>query len=178
MIGKTSERFTKSLIGVDNEMSAIGGIHNFVGDVDEEALRRMEAGLNRLGPDGAYSHRSPAIGMVYRPFHTNRESRFETQPFVTYTGQLLCWDGRLDNRSRLINDLNHYLTDDRTDAALVMSAYCKWGAVFVSKLIGDFALALWEPRTNTLILARDFVGPRTLYYQMNESRVIWSTDLQ
>jgi len=159
-------------------MSAIGGIYNFVGDVDEEALRRMEAGLNRNGPDGAYRHKSPAIGMVYRAFHTNRESRFETQPFVARTGQIVCWDGRLDNRNQLINDLHHQLTNDRTDAALVMTAYCNWGAEFLSKLIGDFALALWEPQTSKLILARDFVGPRTLYYQMNESRVIWSTQLQ
>src|SRR6476660_6596501 len=128
MIGKASERFTKSLTGVDNAMSAIGGIHNFVGDVDEEALRRMEAGLSRPGPDGVYRHKSPAIGMVYRPFHTNRESRLETQPFVARTGQILCWDGRLDNRSQFINDLQHCLTDDRTDAALVVTAYRKWGA--------------------------------------------------
>jgi len=159
-------------------MSAIGGIHNFVGDVDEEALRRMEPGLSRLGPDAVYRHKSPAIGMVYRPFHTNRESRFETQPFVARTGEIVCWDGRLDNRNQLINDLHHHLTNDRTDAALVVTAYCNWGVDFLSKLIGDFALALWEPQTNTLILARDFVGPRSLYYQMNESRVVWSTDLQ
>jgi asparagine synthase (glutamine-hydrolysing) len=178
MIAKVYARFTKSLIGVDKAMSAFGGIYNFSGEpVDEQMLSRIGAGLVRRGPDGLRLVNSGCLGLVYRPFHTNLESRLETQPFVTKAGQILCWDGRLDNREQLISDLQNELTDDRTDVAIVMSAYRKCGFNFAATLIGDFALALWEPETNALVLARDFVGARTLYYHIDRSRIIWSTAL-
>ena len=58
-----------------------------------------------------------------------------------------------------------------------MCAYRKWGIDFPGKLIGDFALALWDPRLKKLVLARDFVGPRTLYYRVDQSSIIWSSTL-
>ncbi|HZI49787.1 MAG TPA: asparagine synthase-related protein, partial [Pyrinomonadaceae bacterium] len=69
------------------------------------------------------------------------------------------------------------LRDDQTDVAIVMAAYLKWGANFLPKIIGDFALSLWNPATQSLLLARDAIGPRTLYYHQNEDRIIWTTDL-
>jgi asparagine synthase (glutamine-hydrolysing) len=140
-------------------------------------LSSLERGLTRRGPDGGGRFISGSIAMVYRAFHTNRESRLERQPFVSHTGQILCWDGRLDNRTDLISILHNDLSDDHTDAALVMHAYLKWGTNFLPRLVGDFALSLWDPNSNTLLLARDFVGPRTLYYHIDSNRFIWSTDL-
>ncbi len=125
-------------------MSAIGGIYNFEGaPVDDEILSTLGNGLAARGPDGGSQCKSGSIAMVYRAFHTNRESRFETQPLLSSRGDILCWDGRLDNREELISILREELDGDHTDVAIVMAAYLKWGIGFLPRIIGDFALLLW-----------------------------------
>ena len=159
-------------------MSGIAGIHCFDGArFDAAILRALDDGLGRWGPDGRSEYESGSIAMVYRPLHTNLESRVEKQPFIADQGQILCWDGRLDNRDELIRILRNDLRDDHSDVAIVMAAYSKWGVDFLPKIIGDFALSLWDPLANFLLLARDAIGPRTLYYHSNNDRVVWSTDL-
>ncbi len=160
-------------------MSAVGGILTFDGKpVDERVLNTMSNGLASNGPDSDGLYVNGAIGMVQRAFWTNRESRHERQPVVTNTGQVLAWDGRLDNRSEMIRLLRDQLFDDESDAALVVASYRKWGINFLSKLIGDFALALWEPTTRTLFLARDHAGPRPLFYHRSGDEFLWTSELR
>lgn len=160
-------------------MSALGGILNFDGKpVDERVLTTMSNALASNGPDGGGQYINGSIGVVYRAFWTNKESRQEQQPLVTNKGQVLAWDGRLDNRSELIAGLRDELFDNQGDAHLVMAAYRKWGAGFVSRLIGDFALSLWEPVSRTLLLARDHAGPRPLFYHRAGDEFIWASELR
>ena len=159
-------------------MSALGGIYYFDNrPVDQYPLISLGEKLSSHGPDGGSEVVSGSIGMVYRAFHTNRESRLEKQPLVSRECALLAWDGRLDNREEMISLLLQELNGDRTDVAIAMAAYLKFGINFLPRLIGDFALALWDPRTRTLLLARDAVGPRPLYYHANAERIIWSSEL-
>jgi asparagine synthase (glutamine-hydrolysing) len=159
-------------------MSALGGIYYFDNrPVDRHPLISLGEKLSSHGPDGGSEVVSDSIGMVYRAFHTNRESRLEKQPLVSREGHILAWDGRLDNREEMISLLRQELNGDQTDVAIAMAAYLKFGSDFLPRLIGDFALSLWEPRTRTLLLARDAVGPRPLYYHANAERIIWSSEL-
>src|SRR5260370_21277153 len=145
--------------------------------IGTETLLTLGAGLMVRGPDGGHEYRSPSMCMVYRAFHTNKDSRLEIQPFVPASGHVLWWDGRLDNREELICELDHDLKEDRTDVAIVMAGYLKRGVDFLVQIIGDFALSLWAPDTQTLLLARDAVGPRPLFYCMETNRIIWSSEL-
>jgi asparagine synthase (glutamine-hydrolysing) len=159
-------------------MSAIGGVYNFDGKpVGDEFLRRMGSLLAACGPDGGRELNLGAVAMVYRAFDTTRESRQEVQPLMSPNGHLLCWDGRLDNRSELIPSVGDRIFGEHTDAAIVLAAYQKWGNAFTSHLIGDFALSLWDLNSRALMLARDHVGVRHLFYRCNEQRIVWATDL-
>src|SRR5438034_11316637 len=135
-------------------MSAFWGIYNLDGlPVDDLTLARVEKGLITRGPGGGGQFKAGPIAMVYRAFHTHRESRLEKQPLVSGQGHVLCWDGRLDNREKLICDLREQLEEDLTDVAIVMAAYLKWGIDFLPMIIGDFALSLWDPTSRSLMLA-------------------------
>lgn len=159
-------------------MSAIGGIYNFdVGPADHAAFLALDHGLKTRAPDGGTQVHNGPLVMTYRAFHTNRESRSQTQPFVSSHGHVLCWDGRLDNREELISDLRNALSRTSADVSIVMAAYLKWGSDFLPKVVGDYAFSLWDPFAESLILARDFIGPRTLFYHAAEDRIIWSTEL-
>ena len=159
-------------------MSAIGGIYNFDdAPVDNAAFLALDQGLKFRAPDGGRRVHSGPVAMAYRAFHTDRESQSQTQPLVSSHGHVLCWDGRLDSREEIIRGLRNDLFDARADVTIVMAAYLRWGSDFLPRLIGDYAFALWDPFAKSLILARDFIGPRTLFYHATGDRIIWSTEL-
>jgi asparagine synthase (glutamine-hydrolysing) len=160
-------------------MSALAGIYNFDGaPIDLEQVSALGTALDSWGPDGGSEICAGSIGMAYRAFHTTRESRRERQPLASDRGHILTWDGRIDNRDELISLLRDLLPKQPTDTAIVMAAYLKWGEDFLKQLIGDFALALWDPIKQTLFLSRDPFGTRTLYYHANSERIFWASTLE
>jgi len=144
---------------------------------DREYLSKAEGMLAPYGPDGLGTYIKDSIGILFRAFHTTIESRRESQPFVTPSGAVLTWDGRLDNRAELIGELGTTLTTASTDASIVAAAYERWGTASFANLIGDWALSIWNPMDRSLILAKDPIGTRHLYYSFDKDQVTWSTTL-
>lgn len=124
------------------------------------------AALTTRGPEGSRITTSGAAALGHALLATTPEALSEPQPYVHHqTGCILTGDLRLDNRVDLIASLGL----DRAappvgDAQLVVSAYLKWGAECLPRLIGDFALALWDPRHQRLLCARDHAAMRPLVY--------------
>ena len=133
--------------------------------------------LAPYGPDGGGRYSGPGVDIIYRAFHTTRESRREQQPRQLVSGAVLTWDGRLDNREELVRQLGPQVTLESADVAIAAAAYEQWGTSSFAKLIGDWALSIWEPQERALILARDFLGTRHLYYAVEQEQVVWSTIL-
>ena len=65
-----------------------------------------------------------------------------------------------------------------SDAEVIVHAYEEWGEDFVKHLRGMFAVALWDEKENTLILARDPIGIKPLYYLKDHERFIFASELQ
>lgn len=159
-------------------MSAQFGRWNFDGQfVDQDHLEKANAMIAPYGPDDSGSYTKGNISIHYRAFHTTKESRRETQPHVTASGAVITWDGRLDNRAELIHQLRDVLTISSTDVSIVAAAYEEWGTECFAKLIGDWALSILNPHTRSLILVKDPVGTRHLYYSLDKDHVTWSTIL-
>src|SRR5260370_944354 len=159
-------------------MSVQFGRWNFDGKpVDREYLEKVKPLLAPYGPDDAESYSKYNITILYHAFHTTKESRRETQPHVTGSAGALTWDGRLDNRADLIRQLRDAVTIASTDVEIVAAAYEYWGRDCLAMLIGDWALSLWDPQTRSLILAKDPIGTRHLYYSFDNDHVTWSTIL-
>lgn len=159
-------------------MSVQFGRWNFDGQpVDLEYVGKVDAVLAPYAPDGYSSYSAPGITVLYHSFHTTKESRREKQPHILNSGAMVTWDGRLDNREELIRELAGVLTASSTDAEIAAAAYEGWGENSFAKLIGDWALAIVNPVTRSVILAKDVIGTRHLYYAVEESRITWSTIL-
>jgi len=185
----------------------MAGMWNFDGrPVDREFLGKLGESIDQYGPDGGGEYLynlagAPhavywagnndaakqgnqlamevrgSVAMIYRAFHTNKESRLEQQPYVSKRGNVMTWDGRLDNRQELTRALSYELSTEHsrtligsatghTDVAIVMAAWEAWGTECFKKLIGDYSLAVWEPNSRTLTMAKDFIGVRYLYYEI------------
>ncbi|HEY2468239.1 MAG TPA: asparagine synthase-related protein [Terracidiphilus sp.] len=143
--------------------------------VDRECLENIKPILARYGPDSSSSHAEANVSILYCAFHSTRESRHETQPHITNTGAVLTWDGRLDNRAELTSQFADRLSPDAPDVSLVSAAYEKWGAACFAKLLGAWALSIWEASSGSLTLAKDPIGTRHLYYFVDRDRVTWCT---
>lgn len=160
-------------------MSALAGIFKFNPSdrVDHEELMDLARGIDRIGPDGGAEHVTRSLGMVYRAFHTTPKAQFEVQPLVR-RGSVLTWDGRLDNREEICSRVGRGDGEALTDADLVFAAYEEWGTGCFAELIGDWALALWDQAKQQLILARDYIGTRRLFYRLDEGGVAWCTIIE
>jgi asparagine synthase (glutamine-hydrolysing) len=154
------------------------GRWNFDGrPTDTEYLAKAGEMIVPYGPDGGGAYIKDGAGILFRAFHTTKESRTEAQPHITHSSVVITWDGRLDNRAEIIRELRDILTTASTDVSIVAAAYERWGTGCFAKLIGDWALSIWNPRDRSLILAKDPIGTRHLYYAFDQGQVSWSTIL-
>jgi asparagine synthase (glutamine-hydrolysing) len=145
--------------------------------VDADYLTRVSTLLAPYAPDEKNQSTIDGVSMLHYAFWTTTETRRETQPYVLRSGLAITWDGRLDNRSVLIDDLGGRLSKESGDVEIAGRAYEQWGTDAFSRLLGDWALAIWDRDSSRLILAKDFAGTRHLYYSMQDDNVTWSTIL-
>ena len=108
------------------------------------------------------------------------ESRRETVPTVCpHTGNVLISWMRLDNRESLARELGMSASEGSamTDPELVLAGYRRWGTETARRLAGDFALAIFEPASGRVYLARDPMGIRPLYYAEGHEAFAFATTL-
>jgi asparagine synthase (glutamine-hydrolysing) len=159
-------------------MSVQFGRWNFEGQPPApDYIEKVGATLAPYGPDSNESYSKGGVRILYRAFHTTKESRREKQPHISSSGAVITWDGRLDNRAELINELRDSLTVNSTDVAIVAASHEKWGAKCLGKLIGDWALSIWNPRERSVLLSKDPIGTKHLYYSFDDKQLTWSTIL-
>ncbi len=161
-------------------MSGLAAIARLDGRAaDPELLDRMTAALAHRGPDGEGRWVDGGVGLGHRLLATTPESLGEKQPVNDESGERrLVWDGRLDNRDELLADLGLVAGEATrwSDPELVLAAYRRWGLGAFPRLLGDFALALWDAGTRTLFCARDAFGVRPLYYHWDGKRLLVASE--
>lgn len=154
-------------------MSAIAGVIQLDGaPVDRATLQRMLAQLTPYGSDAQNLRREEQAGFVHTLLRSTPEESFDRQPLWHEASQtLLVFDGRVDNREELAQALGLTPADcvQLADSALVLQAWLRWDSQCLSRLLGDFALACWQPRLRRLWLARDPLGLRPLFWYRNQS---------
>jgi asparagine synthase (glutamine-hydrolysing) len=159
-------------------MSAQFGRWNFNGEpIDPAQFERARALITPYGPDRAGTYLDSGIAIACAALQVTKESRKERQPHISPSGAVLIWDGRLDNREFLIDELGCGLPFDSADAGIVAEAWERWETKCFSRLLGDWALAIWRPSVRSLILAKDPIGTRPLYYAVDDKQAVWSTSL-
>lgn len=149
-------------------MTAIAGIvRHDQGQADRDALERMCNVLAPYGKDAQHCRPMGSAGFVRTLLRITPEDALDQQPCTdTQSGWTLVFDGRIDNREALAQALQ--ITPERlrgmADAMLVLQAWVRWETGCLPRLLGDFALAAWHPRTRRLMLARDYLGVRPLFW--------------
>ena len=144
-------------------MNGIAGVWNLdARPIERRVLATMSARLAHRGRDGERLYLSGPAGLACQHSWVTPEEQGEHLPLVGASGAVLVMDGRIDNRHDLVTRLA--LDATVSDARCVLAAYEAWGEGFAERLNGDFALAILDAGRGRLILARDALGVRPLYY--------------
>lgn len=158
-------------------MSAIVGFLGLDGrPAKAEELQRMVEILAHRGPDGRAIWVEGAVGLGHGMLQTTPESLHEHLPFKR-DGLAITADARIDNRKELIAALALH-QDLITDAQLILAAYQKWGEECPTRLIGDFAFAIWNEKSREFFCARDTAGIKSLYYYHNDRLFVVATEIK
>ena len=158
-------------------MSVQFGVSNRDGEpVGEDVLRRIEGLLVPYAPDGVSVLRQKSSALLYGSFETGC-SPAQPQPYRLAPCDWMMWDGRLDNRNDLIRS-SLSLTTHSTDVEIVASTYERLGTGMFSQLLGDWAISIFSDHRQEVVLARDFIGARSLFYRIDDRHIAWSTVLE
>lgn len=149
-------------------MTGIAGMVSPRGaEVDPAVAAALAAPLSRLGPDRQDQWRSGRAFLAHALLATTLEEERDQQP-RTFDGEVfLVADARIDGREALIDDLRmagRTIGADAPDSALILHAWHVWAEAAPEHLIGDFAFAIWDSRTETLFAARDQFGTVPFYF--------------
>jgi asparagine synthase (glutamine-hydrolysing) len=163
-------------------MCGIAGIYNYATDepVDAATLRRMTDVLVHRGPDDEGFYVEGAVGLGHRRLSIIDISGGR-QPLFNEDGSIaIVFNGEIYNYlelRRIVEDRGHRLRT-KTDTETIVHLYEDFGADCVKMLRGMFAFALWDARRQTLLLARDRVGKKPLYYADSGGSLIFGSELK
>ena len=155
-IGLDGRRFTAAdLAGVRRNLRPLGELGGMLGGDGRPLRRSLGATVSQWTPEDA----------------------FEQQPFLLADGKLgIVSDMRIDNRPQLIAQLGLRSASSLPDSAIALAAYERWGAGFLDRMMGPFALAIIDRRRGGLLLARDQLGDRPLVLHQRPGIVAFASN--
>jgi asparagine synthase (glutamine-hydrolysing) len=160
-------------------MTAIFGLWHRSGRPDlVQDSARMQRSLAIYGDDRRNHWHDDEIALGVDLSFLTPEDRLDRQPLCGGGGRFeLVADIRLDNRPELAAMLAIPAERARemADADFALAAWERWRAGALDRLIGDYALAIWDSVAKTLTLARDFLGNRPLFYRAEKNRFAFAS---
>src|SRR5438093_6912110 len=148
--------------------------------VDGARMRRMADALRRRGPDGAGQWIEGPVGLGHRRLAI-MDVAGGAQPLRNEDGTLLIvHNGETYNHPYLRPGLeakgHRYTT--RSDTETILHLYEEEGEECVKRLRGMFAFALWDGRRGRLLLARDRLGIKPLYYARTDRELLFASEIK
>ncbi|WP_448207918.1 asparagine synthase (glutamine-hydrolyzing) [Azospirillum sp. sgz302134] len=160
-------------------MCGIAGIVRLDGGtVDRRALERMTQALVHRGPDGQGIHIRGPVGFGHRRLAIIDPAHGQ-QPFVDdVNGDTLTYNGELYNYIELRRELDGMPFGTDSDTEVLLRGLQKWGREALPRFAGMYAFAHLDPRSGRVLLARDRLGIKPLYYFSDGAQVLFASELR
>ena len=162
-------------------MCGINGIFGLESIEDPKGvIQSMNAKLAHRGPDNNGIYTDDFVALGHRRLSIIDTSDASNQPYYSTDGNLVfIFNGEVYNFEELREEIgSDYNFSTSSDTEVVLAAYAKWGLDFLSKLNGMFSLAIWDKTKKQLIIARDRLGIKPLYYSETDDSFIFSSELR
>jgi asparagine synthase (glutamine-hydrolysing) len=169
-------------------MCGIFGILSSSRSVSEDLLRKAVSTLAHRGPDDAgtvtiddNSNHGFQLGLAHTRLSIIDLSPLGHQPMQDpITGNWIVFNGEIYNFRELRRELDSLgvAFKSHSDTEVILAAYRVWGESFLERLQGMFALALWDAPRKRLLLARDPMGIKPLYYHQSDQTFIFASEVR
>lgn len=167
-------------------MCGICGIYEYGASepaVNSDLIVRMRDTMTHRGPDdaGVYVSDDHRIGLGNRRLAIVDLSAAGRNPMSNEDGRVwITFNGEIYNHESLRPELETkgHRYRSRTDTETIVHLYEERGLDFVHELEGDFAIGLWDRSARRLVLARDRIGVKPLYYTVAGGRVIFASEIK
>ena len=156
-----------------------GQVKSAGGPVERELLGRMCSALAHRGPDARGIHLSDGVGLGCQRLRVIDLETGDQPIFNEDRSIVVVLNGEIYNYRELRDRLLHsgHRFDTECDTEVIAHLYEEQGAGCVSDLHGMFAFALWDGRRRQLMLARDRVGKKPLFYAEREGSITFASEL-
>ena len=153
--------------------------------ISMEQLKYMNDSMVHRGPDdsgelifggekGGYT-----VGLAHRRLSILDLTHAGHQPMSSPDGRVtIVFNGEIYNYGELKKELCNYHYCSNCDTEVILASYLRWGIECVHHFDGMFAIALYDRLKNELILMRDRIGKKPLYYWMEEDGLVFSSELK
>jgi asparagine synthase (glutamine-hydrolysing) len=164
-------------------MCGITGLADFRKKSDEAVLRRMTGAVSHRGPDDEgllfVETASAQVGLGHRRLSILDLSAGGHQP-MQFQQLSIVFNGEVYNFRLIRSELEGlgYTFGSHSDTEVILKAWHKWGPACLEKFRGMWAFALYNHDTEQLILCRDRVGVKPLYYYHYESLFLFGSELK
>ena len=145
---------------------------------DQRAVSAMVAAISHRGPDASGMHIRGPIGLGHARLAIVDLSPDGVQPMSNEDGTVwVTFNGEIYNHQELREGLTGHVFKSATDTEVLVHLYEDHGPSFVTMLRGMFAFALWDGRNERLMLARDRVGKKPLFYSIGPHAIRFASEL-
>lgn len=151
-----------------------------------DALKRMAGAIAHRGPDsdGFWQDDRFGIGLAHRRLAIVDLTESGAQPMSSHCGRfVIAFNGEIYNHLKLRRDLEAACAAPpwrgHSDTETILALVSRFGiAAALSRLVGMFAIALWDREARTLTLARDRMGEKPLYYgRLSSGELLFGSEL-
>ena len=167
-------------VRIVKEVCFFCGIAGYAGSNDSALLKRMIEVLKHRGPDDTGFFIDEGIGLANARLSII-DLEAGHQPMRNEDGTVhVTYNGEIYNFPQLRQELEAQGHTFRTksDTEVIVHSYEQHGEAFVRNLNGMFAIALWDSRKKKLLLARDRMGIKPLYYSMQNGSLLFASEIK
>ncbi|MEI2671591.1 MAG: asparagine synthase (glutamine-hydrolyzing) [Marmoricola sp.] len=161
-------------------MCGLVGLLESQDDARSALVRRMNATITHRGPDEDGYFDDPDIEMGVRRLSIQDVVHGHQPRFSEDDSIVAMMNGEIYNTSelrQLLTSRGHQVVGTG-DTELLPHLYEEFGLDFVQHLHGMFAIALWDKRLKRLVLVRDRLGKKPLYYWLRDGKISWASELK
>ena len=146
-------------------------------------IRSMTQAMAHRGPDaeGHYTHPERPVALGHRRLSIIDLSEAGAQPFHSACGHyVMVFNGEVFNFQEIASELlkeKDLRFSSRTDTEVILEAFVHWGPEFIHKLNGMFAIAIYDIRQDKLLLWRDRLGIKPIYFYHHDQHFAFASEL-
>ena len=149
--------------------------------IDPSRVEKMTAEMVHRGPDEGGIWVADGCTLGHRRLRIIDLSASGAQPMTDEAQRIaVVFNGEIFNYRELREQLQErgHAFVGRSDTEVILRGYQEWGEKVVSKLLGMFAIGLWDAKAKKLLLARDRYGKKPLFYSHKEEELSFASELE